>query len=348
MAEGGARKRDGSRGYAVAIAGATGAVGREMAAVLEQRKFPVRSLKLLASSRSAGTKARFAGEDLVVEEMTERSFEGVDLALFSAGGTVSRKFAPVAAKAGAVVVDNSSAFRMGPDVPLVVPEINPGALAGHRGIVANPNCSTILFLMATFPIHRAVRIGRAVVCTYQAVSGSGWKGIAELRAQQEAALAGRPATASLYAYPIANNVLPYVERLLEGGHSPEELKLHNETTKILGDPRVKVTATCVRVPVERAHSAAIHLELERKITADEARALLQGVPGVRVVDEPEKNRFPTPLEAAGGDDVLVGRVREDLAFPTGLALFASMDQLRKGAALNAVQIAEESIRRSLL
>jgi len=337
-----------SRALNVAIAGASGAVGREFARVLAERKFPVKSLRLLASSRSAGTRLPFGDEEIVVEEMTERSFEGVDLALFSAGGPVSRAVAPAAVKAGAVVVDNSSAFRMQPGVPLVIPEINPGALAGHRGIVANPNCSTILFLMAVTPIHRVVRIGRAVVSSYQAVSGSGWKGIAELRAQNEAILAGREPVASFYAYPIANNVLPYVERLLEGGHSPEELKLHNETTKILEDPRVKVTATCVRVPVERAHSEAIHLELERKITADEARAILRAAPGVRVVDVPEKNVFPTPRDAAGGDDVLVGRIREDLAFETGLALFASMDQLRKGAALNAVQIAEEMIRRSLL
>jgi aspartate-semialdehyde dehydrogenase len=337
-----------AQGLTVAIAGATGAVGREFAAVLEQRKFPVKSIRMLASGRSAGTRVPFAGEEVAVEEMTERSFAGVDLALFSAGGTVSRKFAPVAVKAGAVVVDNSSAFRMEPGVPLVIPEINPGALAGHQGIVANPNCSTILFLMAVTPIHRVVPVGRAVVASYQAVSGSGWKGIAELRAQNEAIQAGREPVASFYAYPIANNVLPYVERLLEGGHSPEELKLHNETTKILDDPRVKVTATCVRVPVERAHSEAIHLELERKITADEARDILRAAPGVRLVDVPEKNVFPTPRDAAHGDDVLVGRVREDLAFATGLALFACMDQLRKGAALNAVQIAEEMIRRSLL
>lgn len=337
-----------SRGIAVAIAGATGAVGREMALVLEQRKFPVSSIRLLASERSAGTRLRFAGEEVAVEAMTERSFEGIDLALFSAGGTVSRRVAPAAAKAGAVVVDNSSAFRMQPGVPLVVPEVNPDALAGHRGIVANPNCSTILFLMAVLPIHRAARIGRAVVASYQAVSGSGYKGMEELRTQTADVLAGREPKATIYPYPIAGNVLPFVERILEGGHTPEEMKLHNETTKILGDPSVKVTATCVRVPVERAHAEAIHLELERKITADEARALLRAAPGVRVVDDPEKNLFPTPREAAHGDDVLVGRVREDLAFPTGLALFAAMDQLRKGAALNAVQIAEEMIRRSLL
>jgi aspartate-semialdehyde dehydrogenase len=335
-----------ARPLAVAIAGATGAVGREFLAVLEQRKFPVRSLRLLASERSAGTRLRFAGEEVAVEAMGERSFEGIELALFSCGGTLSRRFAPIAAKSGAVVVDNSSAFRMEPGVPLVVPEINPDALEGHRGVVANPNCSTILFLMAATPIHRVHRIGRAVVATYQAVSGSGWKGMAELEGQLRALHEGRAPVPSLYPYPIAGNVLPFVERLLEGGHSPEELKLHNETTKILGDPRVKVTATCVRVPVARAHSAAIHLELERKTTADEARALLRAAPGVRVVDDPERLRFPTPLEAAGGDEVLVGRVREDLAFPAGLALFASMDQLRKGAALNAVQIAEELMRRS--
>jgi len=332
----------------VAVAGATGAVGREFLAVLEQRKFPVGSLRLLASERSAGSRLPFAGEEVPVETLGEGSFAGVDLALFSAGGTVSRRFSPLAAKAGAVVVDNSSAFRMEPGTPLVIPEVNPDALAGHHGIVANPNCSTILFLMAATPIHRANRIGRAVVATYQAVSGSGWKGMAELEEQNRAVQEGRPPEPRLYPYPIAGNVLPFVERILEGGHTPEELKLHNETAKILGDPRVKVTATCVRVPVPRAHSAAIHLELERKITADEARAILSAAPGVRLVDEPERNRFPTPRDAAGGDDVLVGRVREDLAFPTGLALFASMDQLRKGAALNAVQVAEELIRRSLI
>jgi aspartate-semialdehyde dehydrogenase len=319
-----------------------------MMLVLEQRKFPVKSLRLLASQRSVGTRLPFAGEEIPVEVMTDRSFEGVDLALFSAGGPVSRNLCPAAVKAGAVVVDNSSAFRMTPGVPLVVPEINPDALAGHRGTIANPNCSTILFLMACFPIHRAVRIRRAVVATYQAVSGSGWKGIAELRAQQEAVAAGREPVASLYPYPIVGNVLPFVERIVEGGHTPEEMKLHNETMKILGDPSVAVTASCVRVPVERAHSAAVHLELERKITVDEARRLLAGAPGVRLVDDPGRNLFPTPREAAGGDDVLVGRLREDLAFPTGLALFACMDQVRKGAALNAVQIAEELIRRSLL
>jgi len=337
-----------SQGYSVAVAGATGAVGREMLRVLEQRSFPVSSLRALASERSAGTRLPFRGEEVAVEALREGSFEGVDLALFSAGGTVSRRVAPAAARAGAVVVDNSSAFRMQPGVPLVIPEINPDALAGHEGIVANPNCSTILFLMAVHPIHRVARIGRAVVASYQAVSGSGQKGIEALRSEMRDLLEGREPRAGLYPYPIAGNVLPFVDRILEGGHTPEELKLHSETTKILGDPRVKVTATCVRVPVERAHSEAIHLELERKITADEARALLGAAPGVRVVDDPGRNLFPTPRQAAGGDDVLVGRIREDLAFPTGLALFAAMDQLRKGAALNAVQIAEELIRRSLL
>ena len=332
----------------VAVAGATGAVGREFLAVLDQRRFPIRSLRLLASPRSAGTRLPFAGEQIPVEALREGSFEGVDLALFSAGAGPSRQFSPLAARAGAVVVDNSSAFRMQPEIPLVIPEVNPDALAGHRGIVANPNCSTILFLMAAAPIHRVNRIGRAVVATYQAVSGSGWKGIAELEEQNRAIHEGREPEAKFYPYPIAGNVLPFVDRILEGGHTPEELKLHNETSKILGDPRVKVTGTCVRGPVPRAHSAAIHLELERKMTADEARALLASAPGVRVVDDPEKNLFPTPRDAAGGDAVLVGRIREDLAFPTGLALFASMDQLRKGAALNAVQIAEELIRRSLV
>jgi aspartate-semialdehyde dehydrogenase len=337
-----------TRGLTVAVAGATGAVGREMLLVLEQRGFPVEALRPLASARSAGRRLPFRGAEVAVEELTEASFAGVDLALFSAGGAASRRFVPAAVKAGAVVVDNSSAFRMQPDVPLVVPEVNPDALAGHRGTIANPNCSTILFLMAAAPIHRVSRIGRAVVASYQAVSGSGQKGIEELRGQVRAIQEGREPVPSLYPAPIAGNVLPFVERILEGGHTPEELKLHNETAKILSDPRVKVSATCVRVPVERAHSEAIHLELERKITADEARAILRAAPGVRLVDDPASHRFPTPLQAAHGDDVLVGRVREDLAFPAGLALFACMDQLRKGAALNAVQIGEELIRRSLL
>jgi aspartate-semialdehyde dehydrogenase len=334
-------------GLRVAVAGATGAVGEEFLRILEERKFPVASLRLLASARSAGTRLRFAGEDVAVETLGAGSFEGIDLALFSAGGGPSREFAPAAAKAGAVVVDNSSAFRMQPGVPLVVPEVNPEALAGHRGIIANPNCSTILFVVAVTPLHRRSRIQRAIVATYQAVSGSGRKGLEELRAQERDRAAGREPVAKVYPYPIAGNVLPFVERLLEGGHSPEEIKMHNETAKIL-DPRVKVTATCVRVPVERAHSEAIHLELEEKLTADEARDLLAAAPGVRVVDDPLKPSFPTPRDAAGGDDVLVGRIREDLAFASGLALFASMDQLRKGAALNAVQIAEELRRRSLL
>ncbi len=335
-------------GQRVAVVGATGAVGLEMLAVLEQRRYPVDDLRLLASPRSAGSVLRFRGRDLVVEALAPDSFEGVDLALFSAGGEISRAVAPAAVKAGAVVVDNSSAFRMQPDVPLVVPEINPDALVGHRGIIANPNCSTILVLMATFPIHREVPVERAVVATYQAVSGSGRAGLEELRLQEEAAAAGREPEPSVYPYPIHRNVLPFVQRLLEGGYSPEEIKLHNESTKILGDPRVKVSATCVRVPVPRAHCAAVHLELSRRMPVDRARDLLAAAPGVRLVDDPAVPTFPTPREASGGDDVLVGRVREDLAYPNGLALFAAMDQLRKGAALNAVQIAEELLRRGLL
>jgi len=334
--------------YSVAVAGATGLVGQEMLRVLEERKFPVASLRLLASERSAGKRLACRGEELPVEVLREDSFRGVRLALFSPGSRVSRVFAPIAAKAGAVVVDNSSAFRMQPDVPLVVPEVNPEALAGHRGIVSNPNCSTILFLVAVNPLHRVARLGRAVVVTFQAVSGSGRRGLEELDAQLRARAGGRPEPRSLYPYPIAGNVLPFVERILEGGHTPEELKLNSETTKILGDARVKVSATCVRVPVERAHSEAIHLELERRMTVDEARSVLAAAPGVRLVDEPDTPRFPTPREAAGGDAVLVGRVREELALAGGLALFACMDQLRKGAATNAVQIAEEMVRRSLL
>jgi aspartate-semialdehyde dehydrogenase len=335
-------------GLTIAVAGATGAVGREMLGVLEEREFPVERLIPLASERSAGSTVTFRGEEITVQALGQDSFAGVDLALYSAGGELSRRTAPWAVDAGAVVVDNSSAFRMHPGVPLVVPEVNPEALVDHGGIIANPNCSTILFVMAVWPIHRVVPVGRAVVATYQAVSGSGVKGIRELQEQERARAEGGEVTPCLYPVPIAGNVMPFVERILEGGHTPEEIKLHNETAKIMGDPRVKVTATCVRVPVERSHAEAIHLELDRKLPVSEARALLEAAPGVRVVDDPEAAVFPTPLEAAGGDDVLVGRLREDLVLPAGLALFAAMDQLRKGAALNAVQIGEELLRRDLL
>jgi aspartate-semialdehyde dehydrogenase len=319
-----------------------------MVRVLEQRNFPVSRLRLLSSERGAGSAIPFHGTPVTVETLGPGSFEGIDVTLFSAGGPVSRAVGPEAVKAGAIVIDNSSAFRMQPGVPLVIPEINPDTLAGHRGLISNPNCSTILFLMAVYPIHRKIPIRRAVVCTYQSVSGSGRRGLEELASQERALSEGLEPVATLYPRPIAHNVLPFVERIMEGGFTPEELKLHNETMKILDNPSVMVTATCVRVPVPRAHSEAIHIELAEKMPVDRARELLSRAPGVRLVDDPDVPTFPTPLEATGGDDVLVGRVREDLAFPSGLALFACMDQIRKGAALNAVQIGEELLRRSLL
>ena len=326
----------------VAIVGATGAVGREFLAVLQQRGFACDRLRLLASARSAGTRLEFGGRTIVVEELHAGSFEGVNLALFSAGAAVSREFAPAAVRSGAVVIDNSSAFRMEPSVPLVVPEINPHDARPHAGIIANPNCSTIIMAMAVWPLHRANPVRRIVVCTYQAVSGAGQRAMQELERQSRAVLAGEPARPEVLPHVCAFNVFSHNSPIGPDGQNAEERKMVEESRKILGAPALAVSATCVRVPVMRAHSEAIHLEFERPIDPDEARERLSRAPGVGVVDDRVANRFPMPLDAAHRDDVLVGRIRRDesVAGGRGLAMFVSGDQLRKGAALNAVQIAE--------
>jgi aspartate-semialdehyde dehydrogenase len=326
--------------YTVAIAGATGAVGTEMLRTLAARNFPVGTLRLLASSRSVGKRLRFAGEEIPVEELTAGSFAGVEIALFSAGAARSKEFAPAAVKAGAVVVDNSSAFRMDPDVPLVVPEVNPEKVREHKGIIANPNCSTIILVVPLWPLHRAARIVRIVASTYQAASGAGASAMAELRRQVREIEEGREAGVSVLPQQIAYNLFPHVDVFLPNGYTKEEMKLVHETRKIFGDETIRVTATCVRVPILRAHSEAVNIETERKLPAEEARRILATAPGVRVVDEPERKRYPMPLTASGRDEVLVGRIREDISQPNGLDLFIAGDQLLKGAALNAVQIAE--------
>lgn len=327
-------------GYRVAVVGATGAVGVEMLNVLERRRFPVSSLALLASPRSAGKRLRFHGDEVPVEPLSERSFEKVDLALFSAGSSISKEHCPRAAAAGAVVVDNSSAFRMDPAVPLVVPEVNAAAAAGRRGIIANPNCTTIVTLLAVAPIHRAARVTRFTAASYQAASGAGAKAMQELETQLRAFAAGCPLEASVFPYQLALNLFPHVDIFLENGYTKEEMKMVNETRKILGDEAIRVSATCVRVPVLRAHSVAVHLETERKVTAAQAREILSRAPGVIVEDDPASKRYPMPWFVAGTDEVRVGRIREDVSHDRGLALWVVGDQLLKGAALNAVQVAE--------
>jgi aspartate-semialdehyde dehydrogenase len=327
----------------VAIVGATGAVGMEMIGCLERRRFPLRELRLLASARSAGKKLEFRGEPLAVRELTEASFDGVDLALFSAGGSVSKKFAPLAVRAGAVVIDNSSAFRMDPAVPLVVPEINPLAVREHRGIIANPNCTAIISITPLWPVHQANRIVRLVIASYQSASGAGAAAMEELREATRAYLEGRPYEQRVLPHPYAFNVFSHNARIDPvTGYNEEEIKVREETRKIFGDPELRVSATCIRVPVLRAHSVAISFECQRAITAEEARRLIAAAPGVKLVDDRERNYFPMPRDASGGDAILAGRIRQDLSDPSGrsIALFVAGDQLLKGAALNAVQIAE--------
>jgi len=338
-----------SDGYVVAVAGATGAVGEVMLQVLEERKFPVRRIKPVASERSVGKVLTFRGEEFKVEQLTTTSFEGVDIALFSAGASRSKEFAPAAWKSGTVVVDNSSAFRMEPDVPLVVPEINPHAIAQYRrrGIIANPNCTTIVALMALAPLHRYSRIKRVVASSYQAVSGAGAKALEELKRQVRAWAAGEPLPVEVFPHQIAFNVLPHIDAFQENGYTKEELKLVNETRKILEDDGILVSPTTVRVPVFTAHSVSVHVETERKISAAKARELFAAFPGLRVLDDPANRKYPMPLFAAGKDDCFVGRIREDLAVENGLNFWVVGDQLRKGAALNAVQIAEVLAERYL-
>jgi aspartate-semialdehyde dehydrogenase len=335
------------KNYHVAVVGATGAVGNEMIKVLEQRRFPVEKLTLLASERSRGKELLFRGKALPVQVLDENSFAGVEIGLFSAGGSISEKYAPIAAAAGCVVIDNTSAFRMTPEVPLVVPEVNPEAIAAYknRGIIANPNCSTIQMVVALKPIYDAVGIKRIVVSTYQAVSGTGKKAIEELSLQTRALINGEQPVVKVYPHQIAFNCLPQIDVFLENGYTKEEMKMVNETKKILNDPRIAVTATTVRVPVFHGHSESVNIETQRKISAAEVRRLLAMAPGVRVVDEPSEKRYPLAIDAAGGDDTLVGRIREDESIPNGINLWVVADNIRKGAALNAVQIAEILIQK---
>jgi aspartate-semialdehyde dehydrogenase len=330
--------------YVVAIAGATGAVGREMLEILEERNFPVADVVLLASERSAGDRLEFGGKSRTVKQLAKDSFEGVDIALFSAGSERSVEFVPAAVRSGAVVVDNSSAFRMDPGVPLVVPEVNAHALGKHAGIIANPNCSTIAMVMALKPIHDAATIRRVVVTTFQSVSGTGKKAIDELAQQTVALLNFRDVETKVYPYQIAFNCLPHIDSFLDNGYTKEEMKLVNETRKILEVDSLRVTATTVRVPVFRCHSESVNVETEKKITANEARALLSAAPGMLVYDDPKRNLYPLAIDVAGKDETYVGRIREDESVPNGLNLWIVSDNLRKGAALNAVQIAEMLIK----
>ncbi|MDQ0289593.1 aspartate-semialdehyde dehydrogenase [Oligosphaera ethanolica] len=324
----------------VAVVGATGAVGVEMLETLAKRNFPVKSLRLLASSRSAGKPMTYRGETIKVEELTKDSFKGIDIALFSAGASRSREFAQFAVDAGAVVVDNSSAFRMDPSVPLIVPEVNPEDIKKHHGVIANPNCTTIIMLVAIKPLYDLSPIKRIVVSTYQSASGAGAKGMEELEQQTAAVLAGQPAVPQFFPHPYAFNLFSHNTAIQANGYNEEELKMVYETRKIMHDDAIRVCPTCVRVPVLRSHSEAITIEQVRKVSVEEARAALAKAPGVKIVDDREKNLFPMPCNSNGQYDVLVGRIREDLSCDNGLALFVCGDQLLKGAALNAVQIAE--------
>ncbi len=333
--------------YHVAIAGATGAVGTEFLRLLEERPFPLASLKLLASARSVGKRICFRGEELPVEELTSGSFEGVDIAFFSAGGGRSKAFAPAATEAGAVVIDNSSAFRMDPAVPLVVPEVNPDDVLWHRGILANPNCSTILLLMALAPLHRLAPVRRVVVSTSQAASGAGASAMRELEEQAAAWLSGDPIVKEVFPHQIAFNLFSHNTAIDATGYNEEERKMVHETRKILHEPDLLVTATCIRVPVLRAHSESVNIEFAGdRPPLDAIRDALAGFPGVRVVDDRENNLFPMPLDASGRDEILVGRIRDDLSHPQAVDLFLAGDQILKGAALNGFQIAEILIERN--
>jgi len=335
--------------YAVAVVGATGAVGETMLRLLEERRFPVRQLRLLASERSQAKVLCFKGEEIKVERLTHEAFSGIDIALFSAGAARSQEFAPSAVQAGAIVIDNSSAFRMEPEVPLVVPEINPNAIAGyaHRGIIANPNCTTIVMVMPLKPLHDFGHVTRVVASSYQAVSGAGKKGIEELRRQTVAWMRGEPIEVRAFPQQIAFNLFPHIDAFQSNGYTTEEMKLVFETRKILGDDSIKVSPTTVRVPVFTAHSVSMYVETRRRIGAQKARTLLSTMPGLRVIDDPEHGHYPTPILAAGQDECLVGRIREDLSNDHALNLWVVGDQLRKGAALNAIQIAELLIDRHL-
>jgi aspartate-semialdehyde dehydrogenase len=329
-----------SGSYRVAVLGATGAVGEELLTILASRNFPIANLKLLASARSAGTKIKFRDQELTVQEVTDTSFQDVDLVLASAGGSISKHYAPLAVAAGAVVVDNSSAFRMRPEVPLVVPEVNPAAAAHHQGIIANPNCTTILMAVAVYPLHQVRPIQRIVVATYQSASGAGARAMAEVKLQAQAILNNQTPPTEIFPYPLAFNLFPHNTPINATGYCEEEMKMVNETRKILGIPDLRVSATCIRVPVLRAHSEALNIEFAEPFPVNEARQILAAAPGVKLVEDWEANYFPMPIDASGQDPVLVGRIRTDISHANGLELWLCGDQIRKGAALNAIQIAE--------
>lgn len=337
-----------TRDVNVAILGATGAVGQELLELLAERKFPVKGLKLLASQRSAGSKIVFNGQAITVQAVDENSFEGVDLVLASAGGSTSRTWAKTAVAAGAVVIDNSSAFRMDENVPLVVPEINPEAAANHQGIIANPNCTTILMGVAIYPLHQVQPIKRVVVSTYQSASGAGARAMEEAQTQAQDILDGKEPQAEILPYPIAFNLFPHNSPLNDQGYCEEEMKMVNETRKIFEAPELKVTATCVRVPILRAHSEAINIEFAQPFDVQQARKLLAAAPGVKLVEDWQTNYFPMPIDATGQDPVLVGRIRQDISQDCNLELWLCGDQIRKGAALNAIQIAELLLEKNLL
>lgn len=334
--------------FSIAIVGATGLVGQEFMKILQERKFPMGTLRLLASDRSAGRRMTYNGGEFVVEETSATSFKGIDLALFSAGAEISSYFAPLAAKAGAVVIDNSAAWRMDETVPLVVPEVNPDDVAKHRGIIANPNCSTIQMVVALNPIHKVNPIKRIVVDTYQAVAGTGAAAMEELSAQSRLVLEGKAVVPHIYPHQIAFNLLPEIDVFLDNGYTKEEWKMVNETRKIMHAPQIAISATCVRVPVYIGHSEAIHVELTNRLTAEQARQLLTGAPGIALLDDPSVSLYPTPWMAAGQDQVWVGRIREDISHANGLAMWVVSDNVRKGAALNAIQIAEMLVERGML
>jgi len=327
-------------GQRIAVVGATGAVGQTTLKLLHERKFPVRDLRAFASARSAGKKVTYAGESITVEELTTDSFKGIDLALFSAGTEQSREFAPAAVKAGAIVIDKSNAFRMNPEVPLVVPEINGATARNHKGILSCPNCTTIVTVMPLKPLHDAGRLRRVVATSFQAVSGAGVNGVAELRAQTLAWARGEPLKTEFFQHQIAFNVIPHIDKFVEGGYTGEEIKLVNEVRKILDAPELLISPTTVRVPVFTAHSISVNAETELKVSAVKAREVFDKFPGLRVVDDPAQNRYPMPIIAEGQDDCLVGRIREDISNPNAINFWVSGDQLRKGAALNGIQIAE--------
>ena len=334
--------------YNIAIVGATGVVGETMLSILEERNFPIDNLVLLASERSFGKKYLFNGQSLEVQILNENSFKDIDIALFSAGSKISERYAKIAVKAGCTVIDNSSAFRMNDNIPLIIPEINPEALTDHIGIVANPNCTTIITLMALNPINKYSKIKKVIASSYQAVSGAGQEGINELQQQNKAVLNGEETKIKYFSHQIVNNLIPKIDRMNDNGFTVEEIKMVNETRKIFGDNDIKVSATCVRVPVFTAHSVAVTIETEDKISINNVRELIDGADGVELRDDPEKEIYPMPILAQGKDNCLVGRIREDLVFENGLSLWISGDQVRKGAALNTVQIAEKLVEMGLV